>query len=263
MVLIVLIGLCLPASATPIVTNISPASGPTVGGTLVTITGTGFTGVTAVNFSSTPAASYAFISDTSISAIAPAGTAGTIDVTVTNPNGTSTTSTADQYTYTPVTTATTATPTATATTSPTTTATTAIPVINGTFSITSVPSYANVYIDSVFKGFTPLTLYNVTPDTYIVSIQKTGYVSSINQFNVTAGNTTYVSASLFAQVTESPTLAYQTAAITATTATPIKKYTETKYTPYPTATPTQQSPVPFELCCVAIALGLVMMQKKK
>ena len=91
-------------------------------------------------------------------------TAGIIDVTVTNPNGTSTTSTADEYTYISVT---------TATTSPTTAATTAIPVINGTFSINSVPSYANVYIDSTFKGFTPLTLYNITPDTYIVNIQKT------------------------------------------------------------------------------------------
>ena len=77
---------------------------------------------------------------------------------------------------------------------------------------------------------------------------------------MTAGNTTYVSASLSAQVTESPTLVYQTAA---TTAIPTKKYTATTYTPYPTATPTQQSPVPFELCCVAIALGLVMIQKKK
>ncbi len=34
-------------------------------------------------------------------------------------------------------------------------------------------------------------------------------------------------------------------------------------TPYPTNTPTQQSPVPFELCCLAIAFGLVMIQKKK
>lgn len=152
--------------------------------------------------------------------------------------------------------------TTTATTSPTTTATTAIPIVNGTFSLTSSPSNANVYIDSALRGLTPLTLYNVTPDTYIVSIRKTGYVSYTKQFNVTAGNTTYVSASLTADATDSPTLASLTAAIAATTSTPTKKSTAKTYTPYPTATPTQKSPVPFELCGVAIALGLVLIRKK-
>lgn len=134
--------------------------------------------------------------------------------------------------------------------------------INGTFSITSSPSNANVYLDSVLKGITPLKLTGITPDTYIVSIRKTGYVSYTKQFNVTAGNTTYVSASLTADATDSPTLASLTAATAATTATPTKKSTAKTYTPYPTATPTQKSPVPFELCGVAIALGLVLIRKK-
>ena len=41
---------------------------------MVTITGTGFTGVTAVNFGMTPATSETFDSDTSITAESPAGT---------------------------------------------------------------------------------------------------------------------------------------------------------------------------------------------
>ena len=68
---------------------VSPTSGPTTGGTAVTITGTDFTGATAVHFGTAPATSYTVNSSTSITATAPAGTAGTVDVTVTTPAGTS------------------------------------------------------------------------------------------------------------------------------------------------------------------------------
>ncbi|MBV7274500.1 cell wall-binding repeat-containing protein [Clostridium sp. PL3] len=84
----------------PTVTAVNPSSGSTAGGTTVTITGTGFTGATAVNFGSTTASSITVDSDTQITATVPAGSAGAVDVTVTTPNGTSATSSADQYTYT-------------------------------------------------------------------------------------------------------------------------------------------------------------------
>src|SRR5208283_3414903 len=91
------------ATATPIpapaVTGISPAAGPLAGGTPVTITGTGFTGATAVTFSATAAASYTINSATSITATSPAGPAGTVDITVTTAKGTSPTSAADQFTF--------------------------------------------------------------------------------------------------------------------------------------------------------------------
>jgi GH25 family lysozyme M1 (1,4-beta-N-acetylmuramidase) len=85
----------LPA---PTVTSISPASGPTSGGTGVTITGSNFTGATAVQFGSVNAASFTFDNDSSITATSPAES-GTVDVTVTTPSGTSATSSADQFTY--------------------------------------------------------------------------------------------------------------------------------------------------------------------
>jgi hypothetical protein len=85
----------------PIVTSVSPNSGPTAGGTSVTITGTGFTGATSVDFGGTAAASFAVNSDTSIMAVSPAEAAGTVDVTVTAPGGTSATSGADQFTFVP------------------------------------------------------------------------------------------------------------------------------------------------------------------
>ena len=65
----------------------------------MTITGTGFTGATAVDFGTTPATNFTVVSDTTITADSPAGT-GTVDVTVTTPAGTSATSAADQFTYT-------------------------------------------------------------------------------------------------------------------------------------------------------------------
>ncbi|MFB9923168.1 PxKF domain-containing protein [Amycolatopsis halotolerans] len=88
-------------SPKPAVTAVNPASGPKTGGTVVTITGTNFTGATAVAFGATPATSFTVTSATSITATAPASTtAGPVDVAVTTPTGTSTTSPADQYTYT-------------------------------------------------------------------------------------------------------------------------------------------------------------------
>jgi hypothetical protein len=83
----------------PTVTSVMPSTGPTTGGTSVTITGTNFTGATAVNFGITPATSFTVNSDTSISAVSPAGVPGTVDITVTTPFGTSTITLADQFTY--------------------------------------------------------------------------------------------------------------------------------------------------------------------
>ncbi|HEX4015252.1 MAG TPA: IPT/TIG domain-containing protein [Frankiaceae bacterium] len=85
----------------PTVTGVSPASGPSTGGTAVTLTGTGFAGATAINFGAgNPAIFYTVNSPTSISVTAPPGTLGLLDITVVTPGGTSPTSAADKFTYT-------------------------------------------------------------------------------------------------------------------------------------------------------------------
>jgi hypothetical protein len=83
----------------PAVDGISPTGGPASGGTVVTITGCGFTGATAVQFGATPATTFTVNSDTQMHATSPAHAAGTVDVTVTTPLGTSPTSSADQFSY--------------------------------------------------------------------------------------------------------------------------------------------------------------------
>ncbi len=88
-----------PPPPAPSVTSIFPTSGPTSGGTTVTITGTDLSGAGYVFFGSTTATSFTVNSSTSITAVSPAGSAGTVNVTVTTPGGTSATNSADQFTY--------------------------------------------------------------------------------------------------------------------------------------------------------------------
>ena len=87
--------------AAPTVTKVAPVEGPVAGGTKVTITGTHLTGAKEVKFGSVSATNVVVVSSTSITATAPAGTAGPVDVTVTTVGGTSATSGADHYTYIP------------------------------------------------------------------------------------------------------------------------------------------------------------------
>lgn len=84
------------AEAPPSILNVSPTSGPTTGGTQVTITGSGFAAGSKVMFGTTAAATV--ISGSKIVASSPAGSAGTMNITVTNPGGLSATA-ASGFTY--------------------------------------------------------------------------------------------------------------------------------------------------------------------
>ncbi|MGA2837796.1 MAG: IPT/TIG domain-containing protein, partial [Acidimicrobiales bacterium] len=83
----------------PAVTGLSPASGTTLGGTVVTITGSGFTAASSVRFGPVAATSFTVVSDTQITAVAPAQAAGSRNVFVTTAGGTSSTVTADLFSY--------------------------------------------------------------------------------------------------------------------------------------------------------------------
>ncbi|WP_327707037.1 IPT/TIG domain-containing protein [Streptomyces decoyicus] len=78
-------GLSYTYVSPPSVTGFSPNSGPTTGGTAVTITGTGVATTDQVTFNGTPAP-FAVLSDTTVTATSPpSGNEGTFDVTVTGP----------------------------------------------------------------------------------------------------------------------------------------------------------------------------------
>lgn len=87
------------AVPTPTVTGLSPASGPTAGGTTVTIAGTNFVAPAAVVFGGTPATGVSVVNPAAITCVAPAHAAGAVDVRVTTSGGTSAISAAARYTY--------------------------------------------------------------------------------------------------------------------------------------------------------------------
>jgi hypothetical protein len=87
----------------PTITSVTPAIGPTTGGTFVLIAGTNFTGVSGaagVQFGlGSNAASYIVLSDMLIEAITPPHVIGTVDVIVTNNGLTSANTTFDDYQF--------------------------------------------------------------------------------------------------------------------------------------------------------------------
>ncbi len=80
----------------PEIMKFSPTEGPASGGTTVTISGSHFTGATAVDFGSAPAESFTVVSPTTITAVSPPGS-GPESVSVTTATGT--TSSARHFTY--------------------------------------------------------------------------------------------------------------------------------------------------------------------
>ena len=76
----------LLAAPPPSVTSISPSSGPTVGGTSVTITGNNFQTGATLTIGDTAATGVIVVSATSITATTPPGTAGAQSVVVNNPD---------------------------------------------------------------------------------------------------------------------------------------------------------------------------------
>lgn len=71
----------------PTLTSISPNVGATVGGAAVTLTGANFAGTTGVTIGGVACTSVVVVSDTSITCVTPAGSAGDASVVVTNGSG--------------------------------------------------------------------------------------------------------------------------------------------------------------------------------
>jgi hypothetical protein len=86
---------------TPAVSGVSPGHGPTGGGNWVVVTGQGFVGVSAVDFGTTAAVSFAVGSPVRLKVLAPAHAAGSVDVVVIAAAGRSGVSAGDRYRFGP------------------------------------------------------------------------------------------------------------------------------------------------------------------
>jgi hypothetical protein len=96
-------------NAPPAVAAVQPASGPSNGGTVVTISGNYLQQATGVYFGTVASPRFKVVSADELNAVSPPSAVGRVDVTVTSLNGTSVTSSADGFTYTVAATTTTAT----------------------------------------------------------------------------------------------------------------------------------------------------------
>jgi hypothetical protein len=82
------------------------------------------------------------------------------------------------------------------TTSSVTATLTAVSVASGTLSVATSPGGANVFVDNVFKGISPVTLTGIQPGVRTVKIQLSGYRDWSMDIQVPAGSVTPVNAVL-------------------------------------------------------------------
>jgi hypothetical protein len=66
----------------------------------------------------------------------------------------------------------------------------------GSISVTSSPIGAQVYVNNVFRGYSPLTVDGLTPGMYTVALQLSGYQDWQSSATVAAGQTAQISATL-------------------------------------------------------------------
>lgn len=94
-------GIGVGGAPTPFITSLSPSSGPDEGATSVIITGGNLQEAEAVQFGFTAAKSFEILGPGRIRAVAPAGSTGSVYVTVTTPEGTSEVTADARYSYGP------------------------------------------------------------------------------------------------------------------------------------------------------------------
>jgi hypothetical protein len=75
----------------------------------------------------------------------------------------------------------------------------------GSIAISSSPNGAEVYLDNVYQGITPMNIDSVTPGIHSLLLNLNGYQDYSSQIQVVAGQTTQVSATLQETVTPTPT----------------------------------------------------------
>jgi hypothetical protein len=177
----------------PTFTSIAPASGPNAGSTVVTITGSGFTGATSVTFGGTAATAFTVNTDTQITATTPLHATGIVNVVVTTPVGTATGSGVTGYTYV-------APPTFTSIT----------PNSGSTVGGTSVTIVGTNFVSGgsfgVTIGGTAATGVSVTDSTHIAATTPAGTAGAKNVVITNNDGQTVTGSNVYTYVTSAPTI---------------------------------------------------------
>jgi hypothetical protein len=153
-----------------------------------------------------------------------------------------------------------ATSTVSATLTATLTTTTTEAITNGSIYIESNPSNAAVFLNTVYQGKTPVTLYNITRGDYRVVVQKTGYQDWSNRISISLGTRTDVYATLSPEVTDTTLVTTIPTATILKTTTTIKSTAKVP-TPWPSATPAPASPIGIWVILGAIGTGFIVLRK--
>ena len=168
------------AGARPVVAGLSANSGSTLGGSALTINGTGFNSVSAVMFGTVPA-SFTMNSSSQISVITPAHSAGTVDVIVITSMGSSGINSNDQFAF--------QAPTGLPTISGVTPGTANIS--GGTLVTITGTNFGN--LTGVNFGSTPATSYTLTSSTTIQATAPSHVAGQVDVTVVTSVGTSAIS----------------------------------------------------------------------
>lgn len=103
----------------------------------------------------------------------------------------------------------------------------------GSISISSEPGGAEVYLDDIYEGITPIEMSNIPVGPHVVKLVKSGYYNYSSSINVEGDKTTQLSAALNPVPTVTPTT------LPPTTQPPTESPTTT---PAPTPSPTTTAP---------------------
>jgi hypothetical protein len=212
LVLLLLVVTVMPATASPVISSISPATAPNNGDVTVTISGTGF------NAQSTVVLTSPYSPDTiqgtivswsptlitctfSLNGQTPTQYDVYVDSPFTDPYGNyhpqdigSLGAGFTMYQGTST--------TAPVTTNPTPTPPTQVPA-DGSIFVSSFPSGANIYLDNEYKGLTPLTLEYIENGRHDVRVRHAGYEDWITNV-VVYGDSSSLSARLTPATTTAP-----------------------------------------------------------
>ena len=170
----------------PRVTGVSTSAGPSSGGTTVNIAGDAFTGATAVSFGGVPAASFTVTSDTTITAVSPLSSAGTVDISVTSPGGVSAPNASDQFTFVAAPTVTNVSPSSGPIAGGTSVAITGTGLTGATaVSFGGSPAGFTVNSDTSITAISPAVEAADTTDVTVTTIGGTSATSAADQFTYT------------------------------------------------------------------------------